>query len=165
MNPVLTRLSVLMPMCRRVPNLRRPPTNATVNVPIAVRGVSVSLGPGASSGCSAYCLRSPPQHHRTCCCGAKWRPHNNIRWPWWYPKSTSSSNFTLACHRGFISFKATHAFTFPFIGIFLFPSPFWEKAWGGRGRRERSKPMDESLWSNAHRIYPSFEQEKAMKAI
>lgn len=164
-NPVFRGLCLLMSMYRRVSNLRRLTTNPTVNVPVGLRDVSVPLGPTASSACSPYCLCSPPQHHHTCHSGAKWRPHNNIRWPWQYLKSTSSSNLTLMCHRGFIALKVTHPFTFSFISIFLFLSPFWKKAWGGRGWREKSKRMDESLWSNSHSIYPSFEQKKVMNAI
>ena len=127
--------------------------------------VSVALGPAASSGCCASCLRSPFQCQHTCRSGAKRRPHNNIRWPWQYLQSTSSSNLTLTCHRGFISLKATHAFTFSFIGICLFPPPFWKQAWGGRGRREKSKPMDESLMIfilllNRRKLWMQFKEEK-----
>lgn len=35
--------------------------------------------PCCLSGCSACCLCSPSQPHRTCCSGAKWRLHNNTR--------------------------------------------------------------------------------------
>lgn len=165
MNPVFTGL------CKLLPNLRRLLTNPTANGPVSVRAVSVALGPAVFFGCTAYYLCSPLQHHHTCHSGAKWRQHNNIRWPWQYLESTSSNNLTLTCHRGFISLKATHTFTFFFflIGIFLFPSPFWKKAWGGLGRRKKEREEQAHELATVKKFvclfYPPFEQVKVMNVV
>lgn len=158
-----------MPMCRKVPNLRRPPTNLTVIVLVAVRDVSVPLGPDASSGCSACCLCSPPQHCHTCCFWGKWRPHNNIRWLWQYLKSTSRSNLTLTCHRGFLSLKATHTFTFSFISFSCLFLPFERKHGVGEGEERGASPWMSHcevthtvfiLLLNRRRLWMQFKGEK-----